>query len=188
MVGLPGTGLGGVFYALLVLWMAVREGWMALLGMSDRKRWKTIGSLGAIVGTIVLALWVEGWLIKAGLEGLAGASQTAGAATVEVDLGAATRVSLRAVGVYPAEAERLATQALVPAFAVAPFLVLALLLAALHWARLAFPRQSGPDRTQIRPPRPESLAPLSLQPVPSAVVRSGGVRAHSHLGSTAKAE
>lgn len=122
MIGLPGTGLGGLFYALLVLWMTAREGWRALRGASSGRNWLKIAPLMAILGGIVAALWLEGWLITAGLEALPVQESEVG------DRAAA-------------DAGQVAAQALVPAVAIAPLVVLGLLLAALQVLRLAFPRQ-----------------------------------------------
>lgn len=137
MVGLPGTGLGGIFYGLLVLWMIVRESWMSLVGAGDRRRWRAVASLSAMLGAILLVFWAEGWLIKAILD----------------DLPANI-----ADGV--AQTERRAAHALVPALAVTPVVILALLMAAVQIARLIVPRRAagrlsapeglvGADRTPI---------------------------------------
>jgi hypothetical protein len=59
MAGLPGTGLGGVFYILLILWMIVRK--------SVRPRiyakWRRLVPLGSMAIAIVLVLWAEMWAI-----------------------------------------------------------------------------------------------------------------------------
>jgi len=49
-VGLPGTGVGGLFYLLLAVLMPLHE------------LWRT-----TIAGAILAALWVEGWLLQKGI-------------------------------------------------------------------------------------------------------------------------
>lgn len=129
MVGLPGTGLGGIFYALLVLWMAARESWLALRGASNLQRWLRIGPIMAILGCILAALWLEGWVIKTAVEALPAAVEVVSAED-EVNVAVAS------------EAGQIAAGALAPTLAIASFVVLGLLLAGLHLARLVFPRQA----------------------------------------------
>jgi hypothetical protein len=62
--GLPGTGLGGLFYALLVCWMPFRELWLLARGaaaMAAGRWWRA--KVGLVLG-IVAALWAEAWAIK----------------------------------------------------------------------------------------------------------------------------
>jgi hypothetical protein len=62
-VGLPGTGIGGIFYLMSALCMPFREGYRALAGRSDSR------SRGVVVRQFFMALgvlggiWVAGWLI-----------------------------------------------------------------------------------------------------------------------------
>jgi hypothetical protein len=59
--GLPGTGLGGLFYVLLALWMPVAELYATLRGRSSLARWRQVGAhfalacgiVGAVAGTLV---------------------------------------------------------------------------------------------------------------------------------------
>ena len=59
--GLPGTGLGGLFYLLLAFWMPVAELYATLRGRSSRARWRQLAThfalacaiVGAVVGTLV---------------------------------------------------------------------------------------------------------------------------------------
>ena len=56
--GLPGTGLGGVFYVLLALWMPLAELPRTLRGRSSRERWGRIASQFALAcGIAILFLW-----------------------------------------------------------------------------------------------------------------------------------
>jgi hypothetical protein len=114
MAGLPGTGLGGVFYALLIVWMTLREPWLALRSRSSAVRWLRIARLAATLAAILAALWLEGYIL------------------------------LNLIGpldaVFAAAGERsraVALLALAPAVALAPFLILATLIASVHSVRLA---------------------------------------------------
>jgi len=69
-VGLPGTGIGGMFYVLSALLMPVREAYQrARMGRGARVtgRWNVVAGQMAIAGGIVAALWATGWLLGVGL-------------------------------------------------------------------------------------------------------------------------
>lgn len=70
--GLPGAGIGGLFYFCLVLLMPLRELYLTALGRSSLARWKVVGFQFSMVTGIFAALWSEAWLIKSGLEWLKG--------------------------------------------------------------------------------------------------------------------
>lgn len=113
--GIPGTGIGGVFYFLLVVLMPIRELWLTISGRSNWKRWKTILWQWTLCGSILGALWGEAWLLKRGFEWLSSS------------------------GVAGGLSERLATMgsaALIPAVAMSPFIILGTLFLAVHVARL----------------------------------------------------
>jgi hypothetical protein len=59
MAGLPGTGLGGVFYILLILWMVLRKSMQPGL----YAKWRRLVPLGSMAVAIVLVLWGEMWVI-----------------------------------------------------------------------------------------------------------------------------
>ena len=63
MVGLPGTGLGGLFYALLILWIIVREGWFTLRGVSRLARWRSISHFAFLLALILVALSAQAGLV-----------------------------------------------------------------------------------------------------------------------------
>jgi hypothetical protein len=113
MAGLPGTGLGGIFYMLLVIWMGVRETWLLTRGTSTRARWMKIARFGSMAICIVSGLWLEGWLLQQGFIGLPDPSP---------DLTHA--------------------MALAPALTAAPFLILAVLLGGIHVLRLLRQRRA----------------------------------------------
>ena len=68
--GLPGTGVGGLFYVLLALWMPVRELWATARGRGDRARWRAAlvqsalawGVVGAVAATVLTYRWLaDSW-------------------------------------------------------------------------------------------------------------------------------
>jgi len=66
--GLPGSGIGGLYYLALVVVMPFREIWLTLRGRSSAARWRFVArSLGLAVG-IVLALYGTSWLVREGFE------------------------------------------------------------------------------------------------------------------------
>lgn len=114
MPGLPGTGLGGLFYALLILWIGCQEGWRTLNGRGDPQRWRRFAGLATLLAAMVAALWVWGLLL--------------GQVAASIDLAQA--------GSGTASAARRSLEAAIPALTLVPLLVLAGLLSAMHAARL----------------------------------------------------
>ena len=110
MIGLPGTGLGGIFYVLLVAWMAIREAWLSLRAASHSSRWKKIASLTSLAAAILAALWVEGWILSQFL-------------TANPSIGQSVQAALR---------KQMAMVSLMPVLSAAPFVVLAALFVAVH--------------------------------------------------------
>lgn len=108
MAGLPGTGLGGIFYALLIVWMVAREACLLATAPPNRARWMKISPLVGLLSGIALALWLEAWLLQELLRNLP-------------TLWHPTTIALEAV---------------VPALAISPFVVLALLIATVHVTRI----------------------------------------------------
>jgi hypothetical protein len=62
-VGIPGTGIGGIFYLMLTMFMPLRELWLMVKGRSGMKRWVTVVSMFSLSACIVAALWGEAWLL-----------------------------------------------------------------------------------------------------------------------------
>lgn len=66
--GLPGTGLGGLFYLVLALVMPLREAYLTARGRSSRERWRVVaqqftialGILATVVLTILLVSRLTG--------------------------------------------------------------------------------------------------------------------------------
>ena len=77
--GLPGTGIGGLFYVLLALLMPVRELYLTARGRSSRERWRLVLQQAAIALGIVASLAVTGWVFSRAVDtqeavGLGGSS------------------------------------------------------------------------------------------------------------------
>lgn len=76
--GLPGTGIGGLFYILLALLMPLRELYLTARGRSSRERWLLVLQQLMIAVGIVAALGATGWAVTRvvdtrGVVGLGGA-------------------------------------------------------------------------------------------------------------------
>jgi hypothetical protein len=61
--GLPGTGIGGLFYLVSALLMPFREAFRALTGRGDRERGQTAIVQGGLGVTIVGVVWVTGLIL-----------------------------------------------------------------------------------------------------------------------------
>lgn len=57
VVGLPGTGIGGLFYLFMAFWMPVHELKRVARGRSSLARWRFIAFNWVIVGGILGCLW-----------------------------------------------------------------------------------------------------------------------------------
>ena len=61
-VGLPGTGLGGLFYLLTALLMPIVELIRTIRsGKVNRTRWRMATSQAALAGGIIAGLWGTAW-------------------------------------------------------------------------------------------------------------------------------
>jgi hypothetical protein len=65
--GLPGTGIGGLFYLLLAIYMPVREFFRTLQGRTTLKRWGVITLQLLFVAGILAAMWGEVWALNRAL-------------------------------------------------------------------------------------------------------------------------
>jgi hypothetical protein len=61
-VGLPGVGLGGIFYLVSAIFMPVREA-VRLGRGTDARRAAIVVRQGAMAATILAAMWVTGWML-----------------------------------------------------------------------------------------------------------------------------
>jgi hypothetical protein len=68
-VGLPGTGIGSLFYILLVLAMPLRELWVRMAGRGVAKPWAFIARQCAMAVGMLCVFWFETRLIASGIQG-----------------------------------------------------------------------------------------------------------------------
>jgi hypothetical protein len=71
---MPGSGIGGLFYFCLVLWMPFNEAIQTLRGRSSAARWRTVAFHWSILLTILLVLWGEAVLLDLGVSKLSASS------------------------------------------------------------------------------------------------------------------
>lgn len=64
IAGLPRTGIGGIFYVLLVFWMPVEAGHRAASGQGRRPAWRLVAYQTMLVWGIIGALAAEAWVLK----------------------------------------------------------------------------------------------------------------------------
>ena len=62
--GLPGTGIGGLFYLLLAVYMPVREFFRLMQKRRNLGRWGFIALQLCFVFAILGAIWGEAWLLS----------------------------------------------------------------------------------------------------------------------------
>lgn len=61
--GLPGTGIGGLFYLISALLMPFREAFLAIIGRGNRARSQMALQQGGLALTILGAVWVTGLVL-----------------------------------------------------------------------------------------------------------------------------
>lgn len=110
MAGLPGTGLGGIFYALLVLVVVGREVFLTLQNRSSPARWRMTFRVFAMLTLMAGVFWAEAYLLKQLID------------------------NFNAISVF-SSALRL-PEAIVPALAWTPFLLLAVVMGFVQLLRL----------------------------------------------------
>jgi hypothetical protein len=76
-IGLPGTGIAGIFYVLAALWMPFRALLRALRGERDAARWRLALTGAALASCIIAATAATVWAIDL-LASLGPAPNTAG--------------------------------------------------------------------------------------------------------------
>lgn len=62
-VGLPGTGLAGLFYLLAALWMPCRELGRTWRGERDAARWRLALTQASLALAIIAAIAASAWLV-----------------------------------------------------------------------------------------------------------------------------
>jgi hypothetical protein len=76
MAGLPGTGIGGIFYVLIAIAMPIRELFLKAFDRSYSNRWPMITLALGLVVAIIAGIWAEVALLNAFFMWLQGALQT----------------------------------------------------------------------------------------------------------------
>jgi hypothetical protein len=62
-VGLPGVGIGGIFYLISALLMPIHESIRTFRGESSAGRWRVVATHWTLAAAIVAALWATGWVL-----------------------------------------------------------------------------------------------------------------------------
>lgn len=65
VAGLPGTGVGGIFYLFLAVAMPFVELYRTIRGKGSIRRWGFIALIFTLIVWIFLAVWAEIWCINA---------------------------------------------------------------------------------------------------------------------------
>lgn len=64
IAGLPGTGIGGIFYLMSVFLMPVREMGRVVRGRSSFRRWGLILNQIGLASGIMVGFWAMGWFLS----------------------------------------------------------------------------------------------------------------------------
>ncbi len=88
--GLPVTGLGGLFYLILTIWMPVREAHRTVRGQGCPKRWKQIAVSCSMMAGLFITMFTQAWLISMLMPGATAMSSQA-MGTAEFDRFAGTQ-------------------------------------------------------------------------------------------------
>ncbi|HXG97852.1 MAG TPA: hypothetical protein VNJ06_12170 [Gemmatimonadales bacterium] len=62
-VGVPGTGIGGMFYLVSALAMPLRQAYRSLRRRPSLGKWRVVAGQTAMTGGILAAIWVTAWFI-----------------------------------------------------------------------------------------------------------------------------
>lgn len=62
--GLPGTGIGGIFYLLLTMWMPIHELYLLWHGRSSLARWRFIAERWMLFTAVIVVMVVQVNLLK----------------------------------------------------------------------------------------------------------------------------
>ena len=141
--GLPGAGIGGIFYLVAALLSPVCEGVRTIRGKGSRRQWRLVLRHFLLAASILVVLWLTAW--------------TAG-------LIFTSRVVTQHLGVA---ADGLQTEVISRKIALSTLTVLALVLASVEVLRLFLSR---PSRRSDRPAARETAA--SLPPLLASRINS----------------
>jgi hypothetical protein len=90
--GLPGTGIGGIFYLLLTLWMPIHELYLTFTGRSSLARWRFIGVRWCLFAAVLGVMWLQVTLLR----GIMPQGAPAASVAAAKDLGSAVGVTVKA--------------------------------------------------------------------------------------------
>jgi len=139
VAGVPGTGIGGLYYVLLAAWMPIKELRRTFSGRSSLARWRFVLFQVSLAAAIIAALWGEYVLIDRGFTYVCGHARA---------------------GTWAHRLGSTGAGAVAPVLTIVPFLVLGGVMVSLHVLRLAIRPRA------VRPPAslPDSEAPRLLDP------------------------
>lgn len=63
IAGIPGTGIGGIYYILLALMMPVKETCRLCVRRSSTERWLQVAAQTGNALGILISAWLTGWLL-----------------------------------------------------------------------------------------------------------------------------
>ncbi len=63
VAGVPGTGIGGIFYLLSALLMPFIELIKTFAGKSSKKRWKLVSKQMFLACGMLVGFWLTGWIL-----------------------------------------------------------------------------------------------------------------------------
>lgn len=63
VAGMPGTGIGGLFYLLIALWMPIRELYFIVRKQSSPERWRIVKRHIFLTLCLIMGMWATGELI-----------------------------------------------------------------------------------------------------------------------------
>lgn len=63
LVGVPGAGIGGLFYVACALWAPLRELWLVVVLRRPPRLPRLVMRQAATAGGIIAGIWLAGWLV-----------------------------------------------------------------------------------------------------------------------------
>lgn len=66
VAGIPGTGIGGIYYLMLTFMMPIKEACVTCQGKSSMRRWGNIAHQWLNALGIVGSIWATGWVLGLG--------------------------------------------------------------------------------------------------------------------------
>ena len=63
IAGMPGTGIGGLLYLLIAVWMPIRELYFLVRKQTNPKRWRMVRGHIFLTGYLIIGMWATGEII-----------------------------------------------------------------------------------------------------------------------------